>query len=239
MKSGIYCIENKLNGKKYIGQSGNAEERKEKHHGECRTIWMAIKKYEKENFNKYVILYCEEWELDRYETICIKIFHSHVSEWGYNVALGGGAPMRGRNHTDETKEKQRLAHLGKTASTEAIENMSGEKNHNYGKTPSDKTKEKMRSAQLGKTSALGRKYLHSSSKYFAVYKDNIASRWSAQFSFKGKNIRVGRYKTEIEAALAYDRYITEHNLNRPLNFPENDLDSINEDGRKLWFTDSL
>lgn len=41
--------------------------------------------------------------------------------------------------------------------------------------------------------------------------------WGVNLRDKRILILVGYYKTEIEAALAYNKYIIEHNLNRPLN----------------------
>lgn len=105
MKTGIYCIENLINGKKDIGQSTNLQKRMIVHHRGCLALENAIKKYGKENFKRYVLVYCEEWELNRLEIACIKAFHSHVSEWGYNISWGGNAPMRGRNHSPEIIRK--------------------------------------------------------------------------------------------------------------------------------------
>lgn len=39
---------------------------------------------------------------------------------GWNISIGGGAPMLGRLHTEENKEKLRKANLGKVMSPEAI-----------------------------------------------------------------------------------------------------------------------
>jgi len=33
---------------------------------------------------------------------------------------------------------------------------------------------------------------------------------------------IGSFENEIDAAKAYDKYITENKINKPLNFPEGD-----------------
>ena len=44
--------------------------------------------------------------------------------------------------------------------------------------------------------------------------------WRCRFKCNGIQISNGNYETEIEAAIAYDEYVKEHNLNKPLNFPK-------------------
>lgn len=155
MKSGIYCIENTLNGKQYYGQSYNVEKRIFESHSGCKLIYNSIKKYGKENFNRKTILYCEEWELKRYEILCIKIFHSHMSEGGYNMSFGGDAPMRRRKHSEETIKLMSKVKSGEnhplygthcSDKTKKLmsESQSGEKSRFYGTHPSDKTRELLR-----------------------------------------------------------------------------------------------
>jgi group I intron endonuclease len=152
MKTGIYCIENLINSKQYIGQGRNINKRIRQSHRECPVVYKAIKKYGNKNFKKLIILYCEEWELARYEIACIKIFHSHVSENGYNVSWGGDAPMSGRRHTEKTKEKMRennaCWNLGRQLSEEHRKNISeaklGKSNANLGKPLSEEHKRKIK-----------------------------------------------------------------------------------------------
>jgi len=168
MIAGIYCIENLLNGKKYIGQGIKVEKRMRQYHGECDIVYKAIKKYGKENFKKYIILYCEPDKkiLAYYEIACIKIFHSHVSEGGYNITWGGISPMTGRKHSKKTKQKISVARLGQYPSEETRQQMSearlGEKNPMFGKHRSGKkapffgkhhtseSRQKISEANLGK-----------------------------------------------------------------------------------------
>ena len=110
--------------------------------------------------------------------------------------------------------------FGKQHSKNARENMSkskrGENNPFFGKIHSEETKQRMSKIKIGK------KRKNSSSKYFNVSKINKRKniRWRVMICERGKIISVGCFETELEAARAYDAYVIEHNLNRPLNFPE-------------------
>ncbi len=106
VSSGIYVIENKETKQQYYGQGLDVEKRMWHDHRNCDYIYSTIKKYGEEMFTRKVFIYCEEWELDRLEIACIKIFHSHVSEGGYNISWGGSAPMKERHHTSVTKAIQ-------------------------------------------------------------------------------------------------------------------------------------
>jgi len=98
---GIYCYENKINGKKYIGQSISISYRRNRHEASfkkklyCRSLgtsqylWRAVKKYSRRNFDWYILECCKEQELDELEIYYIKKLNSHVSEKGYNLSLGG------------------------------------------------------------------------------------------------------------------------------------------------------
>ena len=61
LNTGIYCFENKINGKRYIGQAHNIERRIYEHEfylkrgvDKCIALQRAINKYGLENFNKYL-----------------------------------------------------------------------------------------------------------------------------------------------------------------------------------------
>ena len=72
--SGIYCIENLITHKKYIGQSNNMYIRQGKHINELNKnihendyLQKAWNKYGKDNFNFYVWEYCDIDNLDEKE----------------------------------------------------------------------------------------------------------------------------------------------------------------------------
>lgn len=91
--AGIYCITNKINNKKYIGQSTDLEERKRGHKYSIRSsspkyyLQRALSKYGIENFTFEVIETCEEKYLDEREVYWIKQYGTYGG--GYNLTLGG------------------------------------------------------------------------------------------------------------------------------------------------------
>lgn len=98
----IYCIENLINCKKYIGYTKNDIETRweqhlsKTHHKEDNSILhLAIDKYKKENFRVYLV--CVEYgttvdelmkNLKKSERMYIKIYNT-LSPNGYNILLGG------------------------------------------------------------------------------------------------------------------------------------------------------
>lgn len=93
---GIYKIENKINGKVYIGQSVNIKRRWKNHktastcekdHTYNYPLYKAFRKYGIDNFTFDVIEECELFELDRLEKFWINYYNSYVK--GYNQTLGG------------------------------------------------------------------------------------------------------------------------------------------------------
>jgi hypothetical protein len=72
----------------------------------------------------------------------------------------------------------------------------------------------------------GKKRDGASSRYFGVctkHVDNLFY-WRTQVYIYGERIELGLCKTEIEAAKRHDKYIVDHNLPNPLNFPNgNDI----------------
>lgn len=95
---GIYKVENLINGKIYIGQSVNIENRwKEHRYGPYTTtssqyntpFYRAIRKYEVENFSFEVIEECEPEELNEREIYWISKYKSTNLDKGYNLTKGG------------------------------------------------------------------------------------------------------------------------------------------------------
>lgn len=106
MVSGIYCITNKVNNKKYIGQSKNIFSRWSEHYrtatsnsDRCSSIHKAIKKYGIENFNFEILELCAINKLDELEIQYIKLF-KETGNILYNLTDGGdgGAIMYGEEN---------------------------------------------------------------------------------------------------------------------------------------------
>lgn len=106
----IYCLTNKVNGKKYIGQTKFDDDRRIKEHfliadRTDRNLYLynSIRKYGKENFEITILKdNLGEDELDLWEMYYIGLYDTFNN--GYNNTIGGGG-IRGYHHTEETKQK--------------------------------------------------------------------------------------------------------------------------------------
>lgn len=93
MTCGIYCIHNKINNNKYIGQSINIEKRfethkyylnrKSHHNQHLQSAW---NKYGEHNFEFSILKRCKHQYLDRFEKMYIRQYNS--IEDGYNITYG-------------------------------------------------------------------------------------------------------------------------------------------------------
>lgn len=107
MTCGIYKIENKINGKIYIGQSVNIEKRWNQHknasqnaldHGYETHLYRSFRKYGIKNFDFTIIEKCSIQELNEKERYWIRQYNSFFK--GYNLTLGGDS-----SGTEIKKEK--------------------------------------------------------------------------------------------------------------------------------------
>lgn len=120
----IYCATNKVNNKKYVGQTINSLEERIKGHltfarlnkDGCRLFWRAIRKYGSESFEWSVLFETENIdELNYMESYYIKKYDTTNPLNGYNLKGGGHNPFL----TDEVKKR-----IG--------ESQKGKLNHMYG-----------------------------------------------------------------------------------------------------------
>ena len=142
--------------KSYIGQTiRDIHKRLEEHqwpNSKCVAVYNAIKKYgwEKVKIDWYEV---PNEDLNKHEELMVEVLGT-LSPGGYNLREGGGSKGRPseetkekisesmtgeknhmfeKTHTEETKQKQREAKIGKTHTTESKkkikEAMSGDKNH--------------------------------------------------------------------------------------------------------------
>jgi group I intron endonuclease len=91
----IYCIENKLNGKKYVGKTDLSVEARlalhlreyKKHRVEQRPLYAAMRKYGPENFQVTTLEVVIDVNLDEREIYWIQKLDTYRN--GYNATLGG------------------------------------------------------------------------------------------------------------------------------------------------------
>lgn len=143
--TGIYCIENKINGKKYVGQAVDIKARwrhhkylleNNKHH--CIALQRAWNKYSKDAFVFYPLEFCNPEQLNALEVAWIKKLNTFGG--GYNMTKGGEGQL-GRYLTEE--QKKHLSEINK-----------GELNPSYGLKRSLETRQKMSIAMSHKRKPL-------------------------------------------------------------------------------------
>lgn len=242
---GIYVITNKINNKKYVGQSQDISSEWLKYHlrklrkGKHHNIYLqnSWNKHGEINFTHEILEICKVEELSKLEIYYIKELRTHHTLMGYNISWGGEAPMRDRKHTQESKDKISKSIGGKN---HPFFGMKKEENPNYGKTRpldavirtalankgkkrSEKQRDRMRkkhpSASGENNVNFGKKKKNSLSRYFGVSFDKSSKNkpYSSRLSIDGKVILIGKYETEIQAAKAYNEYVIEKELPNPLN----------------------
>ena len=108
---GIYKIENKANGKVYIGQSIDIDTRWYNHTRELNGnrhynshFQRAWNKYGKDNFEFVIIEECTIQNIDERETYWIDYYKATHSQYGYNITAGGQG-RHGYSWSEEDKER--------------------------------------------------------------------------------------------------------------------------------------
>lgn len=116
--SGIYKIVNKVNGKYYVGSSDHLRRRLKIHYNRLNRgqhenphLQNAWNKYGKYAFQFTIIKYSDIPNLLIIEQSYLDICKSSPDS-SYNISYDAIAPMRGRPHTPETKQKMAESHIG-------------------------------------------------------------------------------------------------------------------------------
>lgn len=139
--SGIYCIENLLDHKKYIGASKKMGNRFARHRYKLSCgvhpnhhLQAAWNRDGETSFSFYPLVLCSADELPINEVLLIAEWKANDRTFGYNLDGGGQ-----QNHklSEETKQKIRNKLMGHTHTPEAREKIRqahlGERNCNFGK----------------------------------------------------------------------------------------------------------
>ena len=93
---GVYCIENNINSKKYIGISRDINRRwlehkcnLNNHTHDNQYLQCSWDKYSSDNFKFYIIELCDEDILSEREQYYIRLYQTLSHENGYNLTIGG------------------------------------------------------------------------------------------------------------------------------------------------------
>lgn len=149
--TGIYRILNKITNERYIGQSKDFGERwkqhmymlrNNKHH--CSKLQQSWNQYGYEAFSFEIVELCKKTELTQKE----------IEHWDKEQDLCFNARPKENGfveHTEESKQKMKEAHTGKTLSEETKNNISKAKKGKKRKPRSEEHKQNMSIAQKGRT----------------------------------------------------------------------------------------
>lgn len=164
---GIYCIENLVNGKKYVGQSVNIPKRLTGHKNKLNShkhanshLQNAWNQYGEENFKFYILEEVAIEMLDDRERYYIKEWNLQNRDCGYNLDSGGN---KNKEQSEETRNKIRELHKKENLRQETLDKMreaarkrcdnpkwrQAQSEKLKGKKPSIKTREKMSNSHIG------------------------------------------------------------------------------------------
>ena len=150
----VYMHNNKINNKKYIGQSCNVKERwgsNGVHYQGSSRLWNAIQKYGWDNF-EHIILKQDltSDEANDYEKYYIQKYNTTNPDYGYNIVNGGqngerpyvSEYLKEKWKDPEYRKKMIDLHSGKNSHFYGS-HRTGEQNPMWGKKHSEETKKKI------------------------------------------------------------------------------------------------
>lgn len=173
----IYCIENKINNKKYIGKTIRDYKERWRHHKNHlsknthnnKYLQRSWNKYGKNNFSFYIIDKCKKEDVNQKEIFWIDYFSTRKE--GYNITKGGKGTS-GWKASEKTREKHRklMLNISDTTRNKLKQKAIGNKNA-LGVRFTKERKERIKNALLYK------KKKNSSSKFFGVSFNKRTEKW--------------------------------------------------------------
>ena len=171
----VYLYTNKINGKKYVGQTNDLNRRHKEHisisKSETRRnsnvpFHLALRKYGEESFTVEILIENLESQelLNYYETLYIKELNTLANNGhGYNVSSGGsnGNPYAGKTEEEMMKISKKKSesrkgmvfteeHKANISKNSYMKNIEKEQHPFYGKHHTEESNERNRQAHLGK-----------------------------------------------------------------------------------------
>ena len=131
-----YMAINQINGKAYIGKTGNFRKRKQTHisramsgNNDCRIFYPALRKHGPENFKWYKLYETHDEKLAyKMETFFIKHYNTNTRKnndsCGYNGNDGGKGIGLGTKTSQETRHRISISNTGKKRTQEQLEKRS-------------------------------------------------------------------------------------------------------------------
>lgn len=146
MNTGIYTIEHKASGKKYIGSAISFSDRWNAHRHYLRRgthhsayLQAAWNKHGEGSFSFRKLVVCATKDLLFYEQLCINAYKSADGKSGYNMNPSAGSQL-GYKHTEKTLEKMRAKRALQKHSAETRSKISTTL---LGRSPSPETRAKI------------------------------------------------------------------------------------------------
>lgn len=177
----VYCITNKINGKKYIGSDSKNNP---KYYGSGIYIKKAIKKYGKINFTKQILCSADNIELMKeLEEYWIEYFDAYNNSLFYNAtkhAAGISKFPENKKINIINANKGNKYHQGYIQSEYQKQQTSIA---NSGKKHSIEFKEKKRQRAIGNKYALGNKFSQESLKKLSIGKSKSIIQYDLEMNF--------------------------------------------------------
>lgn len=181
--AGVYKIENRVNGKLYIGSSCKLRVRRNEHFNALRKgnhsnrkLQRAFDKYGEDNLVFVPIVFCDEGLLIIYEQALIDRYDSVES--GYNIIPTAGKTRLGSEHTEQTKNKMSRSHKAKKKSKAHRKAMSEARKGIKTRGWSEEAKEQHKITQKESKKRLGREKHNDNPVYKELKSKQMKEIWA-------------------------------------------------------------